>query len=75
MLDREFIQDHVLDNSYHMEVENIGNITATTLYKDGRVILYEETIKEVRRLENYGDFEMTKVLKRIRFDENGRIIK
>ncbi len=64
-----------LDNTYRMEVENLGKITATTLYKNDKIILYEETTKEVRKLENYGEFEITKVLKRIRFNENGKIIK
>jgi hypothetical protein len=62
-------------NEYHMNVEKVGNVTATTLYKNGRIILYEETVKEIKKLENYGDFEITKVLKRIHFDENGNIIK
>ena len=62
-------------NIYHMDVEHAGEITATTLYKNGRIILYEETVKEIKKLENYGDFEITKVLKRIHFDENGNIIK
>lgn len=64
-----------MSSAYHMNIEKAGEITATTLYKNGRVILYEETIKEIKKLENYGDFEVTKVLKRIRFDENGNIIK
>ena len=64
-----------LEKSYHMEVEKVGDVTATTLYKNGKIILYEETIKETKKLENYGDFEVTRVLKRIHFDENGRIIK
>ncbi len=63
------------DNVYHMDVERVGNMTATTLYKNGKIILYEETVKEIKKLENYGDFEMTKVLKRIHFDENGNIVK
>lgn len=63
------------DNVYHMDVERVGNMTATTLYKNGKIILYEETVKEIKKLENYGDFEMTKVLKRIHFDENGNILK
>lgn len=58
---------------YHMEIEKVGNVTATTLYKNGKIVLYEETIKEVRKIPNYGDFEVTKVLKRIHFDENGSI--
>ena len=60
-------------NKYHVEMENVGNIVATTLYKDGKIFLYEETTKEVRHLKDYGDFEVTKVLKRIHFDENGNI--
>ena len=63
------------DNDYSMNIEKVGDITATTLYKNGRIVLYEETIKEVKKLENYGDFEITKVLKRIHFDENGHIKK
>lgn len=64
-----------LNNDYHMNIEIVGDITATTLYKNGQIILYEETTKEIRKLENYGDFEITKVLKRIHFDENGNIVK
>lgn len=64
-----------MENSYNMTIEKTGNITATTLYKNGRIVLYEETIKEIKKIENYGDFEITKVLKRIHFDENGNIIK
>lgn len=64
-----------LAKDYHMNVEIVGDITATTLYKNGQIILYEETTKEIRKLENYGDFEITKVLKRIHFDENGNIVK
>lgn len=63
------------ENSYNMTVEKTGDVTATTLYKNGRIVLYEETIKEIKKIENYGDFEITKVLKRIHFDENGNIIK
>lgn len=63
------------DNVYHMDVERVGNMTATTLYKNGKIILYEETVKEIKKLENYGDFEMTKVIKKIHFDENGNIVK
>lgn len=60
-------------SKYHVEMENVGNIVATTLYKDGKIVLYEETTKEVKHLADYGDFEVTKVLKRIHFDENGQI--
>lgn len=63
-----------LDNTYHMDVENVGNVVATTLYKNGKIILYEETVKEIRTLENYGEFEITKVLRRIRFNEDGKIV-
>ncbi len=69
------LKNENLEKPYYMNVEKVGDMTATTLYKNGKVILYEETIKEVRKLENYGDFEVTKVLKRIHFDENGRIIR
>ena len=75
MKDLELQGQGYLDNAYHMEVEKVGDVTATTLYKNGKIILYEETIKKIKHLENYGDFEMTKVLKRIHFDESGRIIK
>lgn len=73
----KFLNDKTgdFDNVYRMDIEKVGDVTATTLYKNGRIILYEETIKEVKRIENYGDFEMTKVLKRIRFDEKGNIVK
>ena len=54
-------------NKYHVEMENVGNIVATTLYKDGKSVLYEETTKEVRHLK------VSKGLKRIHFDENGNI--
>ena len=64
-----------LDNTYHMEVEKVGDITATTLYKNGKIVLYEETTKKNKHLENYCDFEMTKVIKKIHFDENGNIVK
>ena len=64
-----------LEKPYSMNVEKVGEITATTLYKNGKIILYEETVKEVKKIENYGDFEITKVLKRIHFDEDGRIIR
>ena len=37
------------DNVYHMDVERVGNMTATTLYKNGKIILYEETVKEIGR--------------------------
>ncbi|MGN0018308.1 MAG: hypothetical protein ACI37S_04610 [Candidatus Gastranaerophilaceae bacterium] len=73
--DSDIERKSCLDNTYRMEVENLGKITATTLYKNDKIILYEETTKEVRKLENYGEFEITKVLKRIRFNENGKIIK
>lgn len=63
------------DNVYHMNVEKIGDVTATTLYKNGKIILYEETVKQIKKLENYGDFEVTKLLKRIHFNENGSIVK
>jgi len=63
------------EKDYYMNVEKMGDITATTLYKNGRIVLYEETTKEIKKLENYGDFEITKVLKRIHFDENGRLQK
>lgn len=69
------LKNENLEKPYYMNVEKVGEITATTLYKNGKVILYEETVKEIRKLENYGDFEVTKVLKRIHFDENGRIIR
>ena len=67
-------ENYYAEKAYCMNVEKVGDITATTLYKNGRVVLYEETIKEVKKLENYGDFEITKVLKRIHFDENGNIV-
>lgn len=69
------IKHEYLERPYHMSVEKVGDITATTLYKDGRIILYEETTKVIKKLENYGDFEITKVLKRIHFDEDGKVIK
>ncbi len=75
MKDLETQEQGYLDNAYHMEVEKVGDITATTLYKNGKIVLYEETTKRIKHLENYGDFEMTKVIKRIHFDENGNIIK
>lgn len=62
------------DKSYYMNVEKVGDVTATTLYRNGRIILYEETVKKIRKVENYGDFEVTKLLKRIHFDENGNVI-
>ena len=65
--------ENLTEKDYYMDVEQIGDITATTLYRKGKVVLYEETIKEVKRLKDYGDFEVTKVLKRIHFDENGRL--
>ena len=58
-----------------MNVEKVGNVTATTLYRNGKIVLYEETVKEIKKIENYGDFEITKVLKRIHFDENGNVIE
>ena len=75
MKDLDIQEQNFLDNAYHMEVEKVGDITATTLYKNGKIVLYEETTKRIKHLENYGDFEMTKVIKRIHFDENGNIIK
>ena len=65
--------ENLTEKDYYMNVEQIGDITATTLYRKGKVILYEETVKEVKKLKDYGDFEVTKVLKRIHFDENGRL--
>ncbi|MGN1125145.1 MAG: hypothetical protein ACI4SM_03065 [Candidatus Gastranaerophilaceae bacterium] len=62
-------------NNYNMSTEKVGDIVATTLYKNGKIILYEETTKEIKHLENYGDFEITKVLKRIHFDDNGNVIE
>ena len=67
--------ENLTEKDYYMNVEQIGDITATTLYRKGKVILYEETVKEVKKLKDYGDFEVTKVLKRIHFDENGHIYK
>ena len=52
------------NNKYNMSVEKIGDIVATTLYKNGRIVLYEETTKEIKKIKNYGDFEITKVLKK-----------
>ncbi|MBR2525690.1 hypothetical protein IKE67_04420 [bacterium] len=65
--------ENLTEKDYYMNVEQIGDVTATTLYRKGRVVLYEETIKEIKHLKDYGDFEVTKVLRRIHFDENGRL--
>ena len=63
------------ENNYNMTIEKVGDVTATTLYRNGRIVLYEETVKEIKKIDNYGDFEVTKLLKRIHFDEYGNIIK
>ena len=75
MKDLELENYGYLKNNYNMTTEKVGDIVATTLYKNGKIVLYEETTKEIRHLKNYGDFEITKVVKRIHFDENGNIIK
>ncbi len=60
-------------DTYSMNVEQVGDITATTLYRNGKIVLYEETTKVTKKIKNFGDFEFTKVLKRIHFDKNGEI--
>ncbi len=72
---REMKNFNMQNSTYNMNVEKVGNVTATTLYRNGKIVLYEETVKEIKKIENYGDFEITKVLKRIHFDENGNIIE
>lgn len=61
-------------NTYYTTVEKNGEVFASTLYRNGKIILYEETKKIIKTLKDYGDFEFTKVIKRIRFDEQGRLI-
>lgn len=61
-------------NDYNVMTERVGDMVATTLYRNGLIVLYEETIKEKINVNGYGEFEITKVMKRIHFDENGKLL-
>ena len=61
-------------NDYNVMTERVGDMVATTLYRDGLIVLYEETVKEKIDVSGYGEFEITKVMKRIHFDENGKLL-
>lgn len=61
-------------NDYNVMTERVGDMVATTLYRNGLIVLYEETVKEKIILDGYGEFEITKVMKRIHFDENGKLL-
>ena len=61
-------------NDYNGMTERVGDMVATTLYRNGLIVLYEETVKEKIDVSGYGEFEITKVMKRIHFDENGKLL-
>ena len=49
-------------NDYNVMTERVGDMVATTLYRNGLIVLYEETVKEKIDVSGYGEFEITKVI-------------